>query len=58
MYTFSGFSNTDKKKFVTNIAVRYLVIFIEHNKEQYYNFNCFKIYEDMDKLFNSWKKRK
>lgn len=43
---------------VTNNAVRCLCIFIGHNKEQCYNFNWLKIYEDMEKLFESWKKRK
>lgn len=42
---------------VTNNAVRCLDIFIGHNKEQFYNLNWLKIYEDMVKLFESWNKR-
>lgn len=43
---------------VTNNAVRCLGIFIGHNKEQCYNFYWLKIYEDIKKLFESWKKSK
>ena len=43
---------------VTNDAVRYLGIYIGHNKTQFYELNWLKTYDDMKKLFESWKKRK
>lgn len=33
-------------------------IYIGHNKEECYNKNWMKIYHDMEKLFESWKRRK
>lgn len=51
----------DRYKEVCNIsvnnAVRCLSFFIWHSKEQWYNFNWFKIYEVMEKLSESWKKK-
>lgn len=43
---------------VTNGAVRCLGIFIGHDKEQCFDLNWKKNYDDMEKLFESWKKRK
>ena len=43
---------------VTNKAVKCLGIYIGHDKEECYNKNWMKIYHDMEKLFESWKKRK
>ena len=43
---------------VTNETVRCLGISIGHNEIQCYEFNWSKISNDMQKLFESWKKRK
>ena len=45
-------------KSVTDDAVRSLVIYIGHNKTQCYELNWSKTSDDMQKLFDSWKKRK
>ena len=42
----------------TNDAVSCLGIYVGHNKTQFYKLNWIKIYEDMERLFESWKKRK
>lgn len=42
----------------THKAVRCLGIYIGHDKEECYNKNWMKIYHDMEKLFESWKRRK
>lgn len=42
----------------TNKAVRCLGIYIGHDKEECYNKNWMKIYHDIEKLFESWKRRK
>lgn len=42
----------------TNKAVRCLCIYIGHDKEECYNKNWMKIYHDIEKLFESWKRRK
>ena len=42
----------------TNDAVSCLGIYVGHNKTQCYKLNWIKIYEDMEILFESWKKRK
>lgn len=48
------------KKYVeiANKAARCLGIFICHDKEECYNNNWIKIYHDIEKLFESWKRRK
>ena len=42
----------------TNKAVRCLGIFIGHDKVECYNKNWMKVYHDVEKLFESWKRRK
>lgn len=43
---------------VTNSAVRCLGIHIGHDKNKCNDLNWMKTYNDMEKLFESWKKRK
>lgn len=43
---------------VTNDAVRCLGIYIGHNKNQCYELNWLHSFQNMEKLFESWKKRK
>ena len=42
----------------TNGAVSCLGICVGHNKSQCYKLNWIKIYEDMERLFELWKRRK
>lgn len=42
----------------TNKAVRRLGIFIAHDKVEYSIINWVNIYHDIEKLFESWKRRK
>ena len=39
-------------------AVKCLGVYIGHDKEECYNKNWMKIYHDIEKLFESWKRRK
>lgn len=43
---------------IANKAARCLGICIGHDKEECYNNNWIKIYQDIEKLFESWKRRK
>ena len=43
---------------VYTTVIKCLGIYIGHDKEECYNRNWMKIYHDMEKLFESWKKRK
>lgn len=43
---------------IANKVARCLGIFIGHDKEECYNNNWIKIYQDIEKLFESWKRRK
>ena len=43
---------------ITNEAVKCLGIYIGHDKEECYAKNWMKIYHNIEKLFESWKKRK
>ena len=43
---------------VNTTVIKCLGIYIGHDKEECYNRNWMKIYHDMEKLFESWKKRK
>ena len=43
---------------VNNSYVKCLGIYIGHDKEECYNKNWMKVYDNMEKLFESWKRRK
>ena len=43
---------------VNNKSIKVLGIHIGHDKNEYYNNNWTKVYNDMQKLFESWKRRK
>ena len=43
---------------VNTTVVKCLGIYIGHDKEECYNRNWMKVYHDMEKLFESWKRRK
>lgn len=43
---------------IVNKVVRCLGIFIGYDKEECYNNNWIKIYYDIEKLFEFWKRRK
>ena len=43
---------------VNTTVIKCLGIYIGHDKEECYDRNWMKIYHDMEKLFESWKKRK
>ena len=42
---------------ITNIAVKCLGIYIGHDKEESYAKNWMKIYHNIEKLCESWKKK-
>lgn len=42
----------------TNKAVKCLVIYIGHDRKECYNKNQMKIYHDIEKFFESWKRKK
>ena len=42
----------------TNDAVSCLGIYVGHTKTQCYKLNWIKIHEDMERLFESWKKKR
>ena len=43
---------------ITNGAIKCLGIYIGHDKLDCYNKNWMKVYHDVEKLFESWKRRK
>ena len=43
---------------VNTTVIKCLGIYIGHDQEECYNRNWMKIYHDLEKLFESWKKRK
>ena len=60
MYTARGSKNRHNNLFgidVTNHAIKCLGVFIGHDKDDCYNMNWEKSINDMEKLFESWKKK-